>query len=74
MKIYEARALTAQENAAKKRELQAEYLNLKLQRTTGQVEKPSRFREIRRAIARLETARAEQLRGVVPATKNKSKK
>jgi large subunit ribosomal protein L29 len=62
MKIFEARALTEQEILAKKRELKAEYLNLQLQRTTGQVEKPSRFRDIRRAIARLETALTEKRR------------
>lgn len=73
MKMYEARALTPQENAAKKRELQAEYLNLKLQQTTGQVEKPSRFRQIRRDIARLETALSEIRRGAVPQKTTKAK-
>jgi len=62
MKIFEARALTEQEIAAKKRDLKSEYLNLKLQSATGQIEKPSRFREIRKTIARLETVLSEKRR------------
>lgn len=41
---------------------QTEYSNLTIQQSTGQLEKPSRIRELRRNIARLKTvAREKQL-------------
>jgi len=72
MKIAEARALTDREITEKKGELRKEILNLRLQQTTGQLEKPSRLRELRRAVAKLETALAEKRKGTAPATKEKT--
>ncbi|HMP89412.1 MAG TPA: 50S ribosomal protein L29 [Kiritimatiellia bacterium] len=44
------------------RDSQTEYFNLKVQQSTGRLEKPSRLRELRRTIARLHTfAREKQL-------------
>ncbi len=41
---------------------QTEFLNLKIQQSTGRLEKPSRIRELRRGIARINTiAREKQL-------------
>jgi large subunit ribosomal protein L29 len=77
MKIMEARALTEQELIAKKRELRQEYFNLRLQQASGQLEKPSRLRDLRRAAARLETALTEKKKGLTiksrqPQSKHKA--
>lgn len=41
---------------------QTEFLNLKIQQSTGRLEKPSRIRELRRGIARINTiVREKQL-------------
>ena len=55
MKMSEIKDLTAVELQAKGRELRQERFNLQLQKATSQLEKPSRLREIRRDIARIET-------------------
>ena len=39
-----------------------EQLNLRFQRASGQLEKPSRIRELRRDIARLKTVQSAQAR------------
>jgi large subunit ribosomal protein L29 len=41
-------------------EMKREQFNLRFQRATGQLEKPSRIREVRRMIARAKTAMAEK--------------
>ena len=64
MKMIEVRALTEQELVAKKRELRQENFNLRLQQASGQLEKPSRLRELRRNVARLETALSEKRKGL----------
>lgn len=55
MKIAELKDLSPVELAAKSRELRQELFNLNLQKATSQLEKPSRLRELRRDIARVET-------------------
>ena len=40
--------------------LKKEQFNLRFQKATGQLEKPSRIRDVRRAIARLRTALAQK--------------
>jgi large subunit ribosomal protein L29 len=47
--------LTAQELAAKGRDLRHEMFNLRLQQASAQLEKPARIRNLRRDIARIET-------------------
>lgn len=37
-----------------------EYFNLKVQQSTGRLEKPSRIREVRRQIARVNTVKREK--------------
>jgi large subunit ribosomal protein L29 len=55
MKMSELKDLTAVELAAKSRDLRQEMFNLRLQQATSQLEKPSRLRQLRRDIARIET-------------------
>ena len=60
MKISEARNLTDSELVAKKKDARQEYFNLRLQQTTGALEKPSRLNEIRKDVAKLETVLSER--------------
>lgn len=55
MKITEIRELTPDELRARKRELREQIFHLRLQQASGQLEKPSELRTIRREIARIET-------------------
>lgn len=55
------REMTLPELQAKLRDLRQELFNLRLQKATAQLEKPSRLRTLRRDIARLET-RVTELR------------
>ncbi len=43
-------------------ELKREAFNLRFQAATGQLEKPARVREVRRAIARIKTVQTERNR------------
>lgn len=61
MKFTELKDSTLPELAAKSRELRQELFNLRLQQASAQLENPARIRELRRAIARVET-RITQLR------------
>ncbi len=42
------------------RDARSEFLNLKIQQSTGRLEKPSRIRELRRSIARINTVVREK--------------
>ncbi|MDQ3623680.1 MAG: 50S ribosomal protein L29 [Verrucomicrobiota bacterium] len=55
MKISEIRELSPAELQARKRELKEEVFHLRLQQQSGQLDKPSQLRTLRREIARLET-------------------
>lgn len=70
MKAKEIRELTDAEAQAKLRDLRQEMFNLRLQQQTARLERPSRIREVRRDMARLETVlRERQLRpATTPAT------
>ena len=59
MKIEEFRGLKAAELERKTEELRRERFQLRIQQQSGQLEKPTRLLEIRRTIARIETARSE---------------
>ncbi len=61
MKFAELKDMTAAELAVKSRDLRQELFNLRLQKATAQLEKPSRLRILRKDIARVET-RITQLR------------
>ena len=60
MKIAEARNLSDSELVSKKKEARQEYFNLRLQQTTGALEKPSRLGELRKDVAKLETVASER--------------
>ncbi len=62
MKIEEIRGLKEAELGRKAEELRRERFQLRVQQTTGQLEKPNRLREIRRTLARIETAKSETRR------------
>ena len=55
MKIKEIRDLSPAELATRKRELREEVFHLRLQQQSGQLEKPSLLRALRREIAQVET-------------------
>ena len=61
MKMSELKDMTQVELTAKSRDLRQEMFNLRLQQASAQLEKPSRLRNLRKNIARIET-RLTQLR------------
>ncbi|MGA2051855.1 MAG: 50S ribosomal protein L29 [Opitutales bacterium] len=67
MKLSEIRELSATELDKQLRDHRDELLSLRLKQSAGQVENPARFRDLRRAIARVETIKREK--AVVPAAK-----
>jgi large subunit ribosomal protein L29 len=70
MKAKEIRELTDAEAQAKLRDLRQEMFNLRLQQQTARLERPSRIREVRRAMARIETIlRERQLPAATAAAK-----
>ena len=60
MKPKEIRELTDAEAQAKLRDLRQELFNLRLQQQTARLERPSRIREVRRDMARIETILRER--------------
>jgi large subunit ribosomal protein L29 len=60
MKIAEVRNLTDSELVSKKKDARQEYFNLRLQQTTGALEKPTRLKELRKDVAKLETVASER--------------
>ncbi|MDF1825911.1 MAG: 50S ribosomal protein L29 [Verrucomicrobiales bacterium] len=56
----ELRELSVDELATRRRELKEEALNLRVQKESGQLENPSRLRDIRREVARIETLLTEK--------------
>lgn len=58
--LQELREKTEAELAGRERELAEQLFALRLQRTTGQLEKPSKFREARRELARVLTVLREK--------------
>jgi large subunit ribosomal protein L29 len=62
MKAAEIRELTEAELRQKLQETQQELFNLRVQQTAGQLEKPSRLRDLRKDIARMHTLLAERAR------------
>ena len=60
MKTKEIRDLSVKELAIRKRELKQEAFHLRLQQQSGQLEKPSQLRALRREAARIETVITEK--------------
>jgi len=55
MKLKELKPLTVVELEVKGRDFRQELFNLRLRQATGQLDKPSRLRELKTDIARVET-------------------
>jgi large subunit ribosomal protein L29 len=62
MKTKEIREMTKDELGVRKRELRNELFHLRIQQQSGQLEKPSQIRLIRREVARVDTILTEKLR------------
>ena len=60
MKVKEIRELTTDKIVAKIKEDKEELFNLRFQQATGNLEKPSRIRELRHEVARLKTVLRER--------------
>ena len=60
MKISEIRELSIEEINAKLKESKEELFNLRFQQATGNLEKPSRIRDLRHTVARLKTVLRER--------------
>lgn len=69
MKIKEIRDLSKEELSARKHQLREESFHLRIQQQSGQLEKPSHLRVIRREVARLETILNEKARAKAAAAK-----
>ncbi|MBT2968504.1 MAG: 50S ribosomal protein L29 [gamma proteobacterium symbiont of Ctena orbiculata] len=63
MKASELREQSQQELTTTLEELLKEQFNLRMQRGTGQLAKPSRMKEVRKDIARVKTLMNEQKSG-----------
>ena len=60
MKVKEIRELTTEEIADKLVETKQELFNLRFQQATGNLEKPSRIRDLRHTVARMKTVLKER--------------
>ncbi len=60
MKNSEIRELTTEEINAKIEEYKAELFNLRFSQATGNLEKPSRIKELRKLVARMKTILRER--------------
>ena len=69
MKAKDIRELTVAEAEAKLRDLRQEMFNLRLQQQTARLERPSRLREVRKDVARIETILSERRLQAAPAAK-----
>jgi len=66
MKVKEIRELTTDEIVAKIKECKEELFNLRFQQATGNLEKPSRIKDLRHTVARMKTVlRERELNGEV---------
>lgn len=60
MKVKEIRELTTDEIVVKIKENKEELFNLRFQQATGNLEKPSRIRDLRHEVARMKTILRER--------------
>ena len=60
MKVNEIRDLTTEEIQNKIKETKEELFNLRFQQATGNLEKPSRIRDLRHTVARCKTVLKER--------------
>ncbi len=64
--------MSGDELVKRKRELRMESFNLRLQQQSGQMEKPSRVKDIRKEVARIETVITEKTRKAAAAATAKA--
>jgi large subunit ribosomal protein L29 len=69
MKTKEIRELSQAELVARKHELREESFHLRIQQQSGQLEKPSTLRAIRREIARIETVLTQKTKTAAAVAK-----
>lgn len=60
MKVNDIRNLTTEEIITKIKESKEELFNLRFQQATGNLEKPSRIKDLRHQVARLKTVLRER--------------
>lgn len=60
MKVKEIKELTTEQIEAKIGEVKEEIFNLRMKQATGNLEKPSRIKELRKDVARMKTILAER--------------
>lgn len=60
MKVKEIRELTTEQINAKIKECKEELFNLRFQQATGNLERPSRIRDLRHTVARCKTVLKER--------------
>ncbi len=60
MKVNEIRDLTTEEIQVKIKECKEELFNLRFQQATGNLEKPSRIKDLRHTVARCKTVLKER--------------
>ena len=60
MKINDVKALSVDELKSRVQELRHEKLNLRIQQQGGRLERPSRLREIRKTLARIQTVLSQR--------------
>ena len=60
MKVKEIRELSTEDINAKLKETKEELFNLRFQQATGNLEEPSRIRDLRHTVARLKTVLKER--------------
>ena len=65
MKTNELRKLTTEDLTKKITECKEELFNLRMQKATGMLEKPSRIHELRKEVARINTILNERREGYV---------
>ena len=66
-KIADLKVATDDQLSTQLSELKREQFNLRFQAATNQLEKPSRVKEVRRAIAQIKTLQTERARASVKA-------
>jgi large subunit ribosomal protein L29 len=69
MKIKDIKELSVTELGARRRELKEEVFHLRIQQQSGQLEKPSQLRILRREVARLETVLTQKNKTAPAAAK-----
>ena len=60
MKVKDLKEMTMEELDQQLEEIKKEQFNLKLQQVSGQLENPSRIKELRRSVARIRTLQQQK--------------